>query len=171
MGIERTLERVETDLAAGRVPVARQRLRGLAGSFPQNLGIRARLAEVYRLYGEPAQAGRWSLLEADRRPEEVAAFEARHPDPVERMRLVAWRGPEEEAATAFARERLAELRREASRAAGRPLEWGSTDPPTEGEEESGDIGDTLAGWGCFAATLLFLLLAGIGAVTVLRWLW
>ncbi|GAB3127366.1 hypothetical protein GCM10027160_51950 [Streptomyces calidiresistens] len=170
MGIERTLARVETDLATGRVPLARQRLRGLVGSFPRDLGVRLRLAEVYRLYGEPAQAGRWSLLDADRRPEEVAAFEARYPDPVERMRAVAWRGPEEGAATDFARERLAELRRDASRAAGRPLEWGFTDP--EGwEEAAGGIGDTLAGWGCFAAMVLFLVLAGIGTATVVRWLW
>ncbi|MCE7082667.1 DUF6584 family protein [Streptomyces sp. ST2-7A] len=169
MGIERTLARVEADLAAGRVPVARQRLRGLVGSFPRDLGVRVRLAEVYRLYGEPAQAGRWSLLDPDRRPEEVAAFVARYPDPVERMHVVAWRGPEEEAATAFARERLAELRREASRAADRPLEWGATNPSAE-EESPGGIRDTLAGWGCFATVVLVLGLAGIGACAVIRWL-
>ena len=46
----------------GLLPVARQRLRGLVSSFPNDLMLRRRLAEMYRLYGEPAEAGRWMLL-------------------------------------------------------------------------------------------------------------
>ncbi|MEV8047330.1 DUF6584 family protein [Streptomyces griseoluteus] len=59
MPLRDTLARVDEDLAAGRVPVARQRLRGLVSSFPCDPAPRRRLAEVYRLYGEPAQAGRY----------------------------------------------------------------------------------------------------------------
>lgn len=49
MPLRDTVARVDADLAAGRVPVARQRLRGLVSSFPNDLMLRRRLAEVYRL--------------------------------------------------------------------------------------------------------------------------
>ncbi|MGQ4381635.1 DUF6584 family protein, partial [Streptomyces sp. SAS_267] len=78
MPLRDTLARVDADLAAGRIPVARQRLRGLVSSFPNDLTLRRRLAETYRLYGEPAEAGRWMYLESDRDAVETAAFEARY---------------------------------------------------------------------------------------------
>ena len=37
--------------------------------------LRRRLAEVYRLYGDAAEAGRWMYLEDDRNADETAAFE------------------------------------------------------------------------------------------------
>lgn len=75
-----TLAPVDGDLAAGRVPMARQRLRGLVSSFPTDLTLRRRLAEVYRLYGEPAEVGCWMYLEEDRRADEIAAFRGEVPD-------------------------------------------------------------------------------------------
>lgn len=104
MPLRDTLARVDGDLAAGRIPMARQRLRGLVSSYPNDLTLRRRLAEVYRLYGEPAEAGRWTYLEEDRNEAETAAFEARYPTPMRRMRALAWRGPESLAETPFARE-------------------------------------------------------------------
>ncbi|MGW6919369.1 DUF6584 family protein [Kitasatospora sp. NPDC054939] len=120
MTAETTLARAAAaDVAAGRLPVARQRLRGLVSSCPTQLPARRRLGEIYRCYGEPAQAGRWTYLEADRDPGETAAFEERYAHPYLRMRAVAWRGSEDDAATAFAREQLAGLRAAATEAAGR----------------------------------------------------
>lgn len=49
MPLTETLARADADLAIGRVPVACQRLRGLVSSFPYDLTLRRRLAEVYRL--------------------------------------------------------------------------------------------------------------------------
>ncbi|HET9655283.1 MAG TPA: DUF6584 family protein [Kineosporiaceae bacterium] len=46
MTVEQTLVKVEADLAAGDVPMARQRLQGLVGSFPQRLDLRERPAEL-----------------------------------------------------------------------------------------------------------------------------
>ncbi|MFD4274821.1 DUF397 domain-containing protein [Streptomyces cyaneofuscatus] len=48
MALNDTLARVDADLAAGRIPVARQRLRGLVSSYPHEPAPRRRLAEVYR---------------------------------------------------------------------------------------------------------------------------
>ncbi|MBB1245207.1 hypothetical protein GL263_16740 [Streptomyces durbertensis] len=153
MSVRQTLARVDEELAAGRVPLARQRLRGLVSSFPADLELRRRLAEVYRLYGDDAEAGRWNYLEADRDPAETAAFEARYADPRRRMRALAWRGPEESTESPVVRERLAAVRTACSEAIGRPVDWESVRTLTEDDpqEVPGDRGGVL--WG-----LLFLLI-------------
>ncbi|MGW2894867.1 DUF6584 family protein [Streptomyces sp. NPDC001212] len=156
MPLRDTLARVDADLAAGRVPVARQRLRGLVSSFPHDLMLRQRLAEVYRLYGEPAEAGRWMYLDQDRDAAETSAFEARYRTAPQRMRALAWQGPESLAQTAFAREQLAAVRAACSEAMGRPVDW-DTVPSGWKEDGSGtSLADFLAGAGCLVAVLAFL---------------
>ncbi|GJF33509.1 hypothetical protein KNE206_62090 [Kitasatospora sp. NE20-6] len=165
MTIETTLARAEADLRAGRVPLARQRLRGLVGSHPADLTVRRRLGAVYRLYGEPAQAGRWTYLDDDRDEAETAAFEARYADPRARMTALAWRDPEESAPTGTARERLTAVRTAASAAAGRPLAWGAAE---EDAEPAANGRETL---GCIVVGLMLLAACGlmvIGAGTLLR---
>ncbi|MFJ3659884.1 DUF6584 family protein [Streptomyces sp. NPDC090119] len=154
MPLRDTLARVDEDLAAGRVPVARQRLRGLVSSFPHDPALRRRLAEVYRLYGEPAQAGRWMYLEQDRDPAETAAFEARYPTTARRRAALGWDGPDSLAPTDFAREQLAEL----------------AAVPPESVESSGhaDAKGTLAALGCLVLALGFLAIWVIGVIALFR---
>lgn len=156
MPLRDTLARVDADLAAGRVPVARQRLRGLVSSFPDDLMLRRRLAEVYRLYGEPAEAGRWTYLEQDRDAAETAAFEERYHTAQRRMTALAWQGSESLAGTAFAREQLAAVRAACSEAVGRPVDWDTA--PSGGQEDVGRsaLGDFLAGAGCLVTVLVIL---------------
>ncbi|MEU8587381.1 DUF6584 family protein [Streptomyces sp. NPDC048664] len=156
MPLKDTLARVDADLAAGRVPAARQRLRGLVSSFPNDLMLRRRLAEVYRLYGEPAEAGRWMYLEQDRDTAETAAFEARHHTAPQRMRALAWQGPESRARTAFARERLAAVRADCSEAMGHPVDWDAVPSGEMPARRSRPLADFLAGAGCLVAVLAFL---------------
>ncbi|KOX33726.1 MULTISPECIES: DUF6584 family protein [unclassified Streptomyces] len=174
MSLSNTLARVDADLAAGRVPVARQRLRGLVSSFPHDLTPRRRLAEVYRLYGDAAEAGRWMYLEEDRREDETAAFEERYGSPGRRMKALAWRGPEALAATAFARGRLAALRTARAGELGRAVDW---DDPSSYEEEEADgysppepggwtLAGVLVGGGCAVGVLLNLAIWVIGLVTL-----
>ncbi|MFJ8231694.1 DUF6584 family protein [Streptomyces sp. NPDC094448] len=173
MPLEKTLARVDADLASGRIPVARQRLRGLVSSFPADPALRRRLAEVYRLYGEPAEAGRWMYLAADRDAAETAAFEKRYGTPLRRMRALAWRGPESEAGSAFAEEQLAAVRTACSEALGRPVHW---DFPPEYENEQGEemapgslgskIAGLLFGAGCLVGVLAFLAVWVIGVVAL-----
>jgi hypothetical protein len=156
MPLRDTLARVDGDLAAGRVPVARQRLRGLVSSFPDDLTLRRRLADVYRLYGEPAEAGRWMYLEEDRDAAETSAFEARYDTAPKRMRALAWRGPESLADSAFAREQLAAVRADCSEAMGRPVDWDTVPSgPSGGKADSrgSRFVDFLAGAGCLVAAL------------------
>ncbi|MFG2309846.1 DUF6584 family protein [Streptomyces sp. NPDC048566] len=165
MPLTNTLARVDADLAAGRVPVARQRLRGLVTSFPEDLALRRRLAEVYRLYGDPAEAGRWTYLEQDRDANETAAFEARYGTPLRRMRALAWRGCESRAGTAFAREQLASVRAACSEAAGHAVGWDAVPSAEEGAGPA--AGGRAAAVGCTVAVVLFLAIWVNGLVALI----
>lgn len=98
--------RLQDDVAAGRLSMARQRLRGLIGSYLQRLGLREQLAELDRRDDLLSQAGRWSFLSQSVNPEELRAFEREFADPVHRMRAIGWSGPEG-AAGEVAQQRLA----------------------------------------------------------------
>ncbi|MFC9944468.1 DUF6584 family protein [Streptomyces pratensis] len=158
MALTDTLRRVDADLAAGRIPMARMRLRGLVTAYPTSREVRRRLGEIYRLYGEPEQAGRWMYLEEDRDPAEIAAFEQRYHLPAPRMKAVAWRGPESLAGSAFAEEQLTALRTACSEAVGRPVDW-----DTVTGEEQPERGAVLRVAGCTGA---FLLVAAFLAIWV-----
>ncbi|MFB7905926.1 DUF6584 family protein [Kitasatospora sp. NPDC056076] len=168
MTVETTLAKVDADLRAGRIPVARQRLRSLVGRYPADLTVRRRLAEVYRLYGEPVEAGRWAYLEEERDEAETAAFEGRYADPRRRMRALAWRTSERTASTETARARLAELRAAASAEEGRPVQWGQVSDPYRPNASDDDSGP----WFCLGIGLVGLLLgafAVLGMVTFAGW--
>ncbi|MEX0173170.1 DUF6584 family protein [Streptomyces sp. LMG1-1-1.1] len=175
MSQQNTLARVDADLAAGRVPMARQRLRGLVSSFPHDLELRRRLAEVYRLYGDAAEAGRWTYLEEDRRADETAAFEERYGSPGWRMKALAWRGPESLAATVFAEEQLTALRTARAEERGRPVDW--DDPASYEDDGDGDgehapdtggwsVGGVVAGLGCLVGCVAFAAVWVIGVIAL-----
>lgn len=173
MPLRETLARVDADLAVGRVPVARQRLRGLVSSFPSDLTLRRRLAEVYRLYGDAAEAGRWMYLEEDRDADETAAFEGRYGSHGWRMRALAWRGPEATAATAFAQGQLAAVRSACAEELGHPVDWDDPASYRDDQEEESEapsepwsVGAVLAGVGCLVGTVAFLAIWVIGVVAL-----
>jgi hypothetical protein len=123
VSVDETVLRAQQDWKAGRRKLARQRLRGLVGSLPQRLDLRERLAEMYRADGDAAQAGRWGYLGEQRSDGEAAAFEKAYAgDPVEMMRALGWRGPED-AAGQTAQQRLQQLRARAEREVGGPVTW------------------------------------------------
>lgn len=165
MPIDRTLARVEDDVAAGRYGLARQRLRGLLGSYPERLDLRERLAAVYRLEGDGAQAGRWSYLGEVADARELAAFERAYGgDAVRMMAALAWRRPEEEAPTDAARTRLAALRARAEEQVGAPVAWEQPrypEPPDPWWERA-----AVAGCAVLAFAFLVLLTVGAGSLAV-----
>lgn len=174
MPLRETLARVDADLAAGRIPVARQRLRGLVSSFPDNLTLRRRLAEVYRLYGDAAEAGRWMYLEEDRHADETVAFEARYGSPASRMKALAWRGPEAMAATSFAEGQLVAVRAACAKELGHAVDWddpasyrhGLQEKYEEAPSEPWTVGGVLAGVGCLVGALAFLAIWVRGVVAL-----
>ncbi|MCX4919699.1 DUF6584 family protein [Streptomyces sp. NBC_00687] len=163
MPLTETLARIDADLVAGRIPVARQRLRGLLSSFPHDLTLRRRLAEVYRLYGDAAEAGRWMYLEEDRNLDETAAFEARYRSPARRMKALVWHSPETKAGNAFAESQLAAVRGACAEKLGRPVDWTRPASYQDGLKDEHEApsepltpGGVLAGVGCVVAVLGFL---------------
>ncbi|MEU0057734.1 DUF6584 family protein [Streptomyces sp. NPDC006334] len=174
MSLRETLARVDADLAAGRVPVARQRLRGLVSSFPNDLTLRRRLAEVYRLYGDAAEAGRWMYLEEDRNADETAAFEARYASPAWRMKALAWRGPEATAGAAFAEKQLVAVRTACAEELGQPVDWEDPASYRDGLEgkceevpsEPWTVGGVLAVGGCLVGVLAFVAIWVNGVVAL-----
>lgn len=124
MTVDGTLARAAADLAAGDGVLARRRLSDLLTSHPARLDVRDALAAAYRADGHTAQAGRWSYLAEHRDPAEQDAFlRAYGHDPFRLMTALRWRGPEDDAATEVARERLRALRAQAEREAGRRVPW------------------------------------------------
>ncbi|WP_406274699.1 hypothetical protein OH779_39920 [Actinacidiphila glaucinigra] len=173
MPLRETPARVDADLAAGRVPVARQRLRGLVSSFPYDLTLRRRLAGVYRLYGDAAEAGRWMYLEEDRNADESAAFEARYGSAGWRMKALAWRGPEAMAATAFAEGQLVAVRSAYAKELGHPVDWDDPASYRDALEENDEApvepwtaGGVLAGVGCIVGALALIAIWVNGVVAL-----
>lgn len=78
MGIETTLLKIDVDLAAGRKGLAVKRLRSLIVTYPNDLSLRNRLAEIYYDAGFIDTAGRYWFLsepENDKMREAVAIYE------------------------------------------------------------------------------------------------
>ncbi|MEV8441252.1 DUF6584 family protein [Actinosynnema sp. NPDC051121] len=112
MPLEPTLRKAAEEVERGdlaSVLRARQRLVGLVSSYPDRLDLRERLAGVYRVLGDAAQAGRWSYLSEVRDDAEVAAFERAYRTPLARLEAMNWVSGEAGAATETARERLVAL--------------------------------------------------------------
>ncbi|RKT72862.1 hypothetical protein DFJ66_6186 [Saccharothrix variisporea] len=111
MPVELTLRKAAEELERGdlaSVLKARQRLVGLVTTYPDRLDLRERLAAVYRVLGDAAQAGRWSYLSEHRVEAEVAAFERAYRTPQARLAALNWVSGEH--TTETARVRLAALR-------------------------------------------------------------
>jgi hypothetical protein len=56
------LERARADLARGDARKARDRLKGLVATYPEDLEVRRLLAEAYRRDRQFPEAGRWGYL-------------------------------------------------------------------------------------------------------------
>ncbi|CAM5344981.1 hypothetical protein SGLAM104S_09038 [Streptomyces glaucescens] len=107
-------------------------------------------------------------LEQDRDAAETAAFEERYHTASQRMRALAWRGPESLAQTAFAEEQLAAVRTACAEALGRPVDWDTTPSGWKEDTRRRSFTDFLAGAGCLTALLAFLAVWVNGLVALFR---
>ena len=76
MPIEKTLERIDADVASGDFGKARDRLHGLLATYPEDMALRHRLGDLYWQLQYPAMAGRYWYMEESKTPDMVAACEA-----------------------------------------------------------------------------------------------
>jgi hypothetical protein len=58
----RGLDRAKADLEHGDARRARERLKSLLVTHPEDAEVRTLLAQAYRLDGQPTEAGRWGYL-------------------------------------------------------------------------------------------------------------
>ncbi len=161
MSRENVLARVEADIARSDYERAKNRLRTVLRDAPADLDIRERLAAVYRRAGNPVEAGRWSFL-GDQVDHEQAAFVRAYPDPWLRLRVLGWAGAIEDA-PAPAAERLRSLAAAVDGPA--KVHWHEDAAPTNYPRERTSALDVLA----IAIGLAAFVLAGLGLVTVVRW--
>lgn len=108
------------------------------------------------MYGEPAEAGRWTYLDKDRDASETSAFEARYRTAPQRMRALAWHGSESLAESAFARQQLAAIRAACSDDVGHPVDWDTVPSSRETDNSGSAFAGFLAAAGCLVAVLAFL---------------
>ena len=159
---ETTRERIEAEIAAGKLGIARDRLHGLVVSYPDDASLRSRLGDVYWKLGYPVEAGRFWFLDAPLDREKQAAVdlfvESCNSHPVKILRRLKL-SSDLPGLEAEARTRLEDL---LSRA-------GATLPPVE--TPAAETRDASSLWiiGCLVVFLLVLSLAIIGLATVLDW--
>ncbi|NUT99951.1 MAG: hypothetical protein HOY78_48890 [Saccharothrix sp.] len=161
MPVELTLRKAAEELARGdlaSVLRARQRLVGLVTTYPDRLDLRERLAAVYRVLGDPVQAGRWSYLSDHRDESEVAAFEHAYRTPEARLAALNWISGEH--TTETARLRLSALQSAVSEDLRAKL--AATD-----DRDSSWPANVLVLAGLVVVLLCFV----IGAVTVVVWVY
>lgn len=145
--------------------MARDRLHGLVGSYPDDLALRKKLGDLYWSLGYPASAGQYWFLEPDlgeHAEEAFAAFlHSCQGDPRIVLKRLRLRGVTAELLEPIARERVDAQKNRFRKTYG--IEPPS-DPPRQPPRR------TVADRACCVLLALFVLLAGIGFVQVLQWL-
>jgi hypothetical protein len=159
------LARVKSDLAHGRTHQATQRLRTFLATEPDDLEIRRALATIYRRTGNLAEAGRWSYLASDVRPEEIAAFERANPSPWLQLRLLQFTA-DPRMLSEEARARLMRLAEEAQRV-GPPSIWAGP----ASLERPRHRANTVPCLFVVIALTVFAVLTTIGVYRAVVWIW
>ena len=175
------LDRVAADLARGCTHPAIQRLSSLVAAHPHDLDLRRRLAAVHRRVGNRIQAGRWDYLTIGADSRDTRAFERAFPSAVARLREVRWPRRAGQAATDYARRRLAKLM--AAAAAEQPRVRPAKRNPPAVQPSAGYATRVLATVRSFvrrtpspatnlaaAAILVAAPLIAVGLVTVIQWI-
>jgi hypothetical protein len=172
MSLEKTLARVEQDIAAGNFGKARDRLHGLLAARPNDLELRRRLGGVYRELQYPAMAGRYWYLEEDKSPEMEAAareFEkACGSNPVLILQALKFKGELESVERLFARETLLTLQRRAKAEHGYNFKFGDAASEEGAAPVRTSFSERLFTVGCVVSILTALTLMAVGLVVVLH---
>lgn len=160
-----TLEKVEKEIAEGKLGIARDRLHGLVQAYPLDLSLRSRLGDVYWKLGYPREAGRFWFLANDSGEERLGAialfFEQCNGDPSVILKRLKLRIHPEDPMADHARTRIDELVRECKER-GLPIPpWPPKADPLTKE------GGTALVLGCTIVAIMAVLLIVIGLITVI----
>ncbi|GAA1874522.1 DUF6584 family protein [Asanoa iriomotensis] len=167
MAKDEVLARVSADLQRGHYHPALQRLASLTAAFPADLEVRAARAALNRQVGNVVEAGRWGFLTEDATEAEIAAFERAFPSVWARLYALKLRADPTDSLGPAGRSRLARLTERAEREGPAPVSWTDAGPRPEAPSSWRDGVPCLL---AFIAGVIALGLAGIGLLTVIRWL-
>ena len=168
-----TLKRIERDIAAGNLGKARDRLHGLILSYPEDLSLRFRLAEVYRQLQYPAMAGRYWYLEEQRTEEmrqAVAEFErecGNEPWLIANRQKI--RFEPEGLPPGHARDRLTELTDRCKRKYGQAPDFSGRRGKRQFVPEN--VQSHAVAVGCILTFVVLAFLVVMGIMHVLSWFW
>ncbi|MBA4385681.1 MAG: DNA helicase [Anaerolinea sp.] len=114
---QQSLIQIQIDLQSGNLGKARDRLHGLIQTYPDDLELRSRLAEIYLQLQLPEMAGRyWYLNENknERMTQACSIFEERfNHDPLQMLFAIKFKGDVAGIAESFAGKTLLELHQQA----------------------------------------------------------
>lgn len=171
MSLQNTLSKIDTEIDQGNLGKARDRLQGLITSFPDDLSLRAKLAEIYWKLQEPVMAGRyWFLLEPETETMLIAIkeFEKRHGnDPLQILHNNKFRGDYNLTKDTFAGQKLLELEQQANK---KYPEFKGIRKEVSGEINNNSNSNRYLTFISLIMLLLIIAIWIIGAGTVLYWL-
>lgn len=170
MSIEITLKKVNTDVSQGNLGKACDRLHGLIMSYPDDLSLRVKLAEIYYQAKFPALAGKYWYLEENKTEIMKTACAEYEKYRGYSSLTILWdlkfRGNINKLPK-YAREKLLSLQKECKGKYKFCPRIGSA----EKKKWKETFKDKVFKIGCIIILLSILLLAVIGMAAIITWLW
>ncbi|MGG0729448.1 DUF6584 family protein [Bacillus paramycoides] len=157
---EKTLKKIENDIENKNLGKARDRLHGLIATYPNELGFRKRLGDIYYTLQYPEMAGRYWYLEKDKTGvmhEACRQFEkSMGNDPYHIIRALKFKGEHDIITGLYTEHSL------------QPLQKKVVEELIDDYEETWK--DKLFEWGCLALFAFLLFSAITGIFTILDWI-
>ncbi|GIF63619.1 hypothetical protein Ais01nite_16540 [Asanoa ishikariensis] len=167
MAKEDVLAKVEADLRRGHSHPAMQRLSSLTAAYPDDLDVRAARAALCRQVGNLTEAGRWGFLTEDTGEQEIAAFERAYPVAWTRLRALRLIADPMDRLGPVAKARLSRLTAQAADEPPGPVLWTASGPAPH--DPAAPRRDAVWALAIAAALIAVCGLAGLGLVTLVRW--
>jgi len=168
-----TLQRVSDDIERGYLGTARDRLHGLLATYPDDLSLRVRLAEVYWQLRHPGMAGLYWFLDAERNDDTQAAiteFEREcGGDPWIILTRLKLRWDPDEMSDGFAKRQIAELLEQCRKKYKRVPEFRAGRGPDQRECKPNKFKGAVGAVGCGLVIFVALFLLGVGVSQVVSW--
>jgi hypothetical protein len=173
MSKQTTLHRVGDDIRRGYFGTARNRLHGLLATYPDDLSLRPRLAEVYWQLRHPGMAGRYWFLASERNEDictAIAEFEREcGGDPwIMLARLKLPQHPDQ-MPDGFAKSQALELLDLCRKKHRRVPAFPSGRGPAEGQRKPSRLMASARTLGCGLVAFAVLFLLAMGVVQVVIW--
>jgi len=169
-----TLRKVEYDIQNGNLGLARDRLHGLMLSYPDDLSLRVKLAEVYWKFQQPVMAGRYWYLVEERSPEMEAAVQAfekmQGHNPLRIMRALKFQGELSGIEGSYAGRVISDLMEIVKDRHNEEILLGLPGMPPKIKESNMRHGGQGSDFGCWIVFIIVMCLILIGLITVVGWI-